>query len=133
MEKEIFDYFKPREISMWKGLALSFLRGGIMLTRTWLLILFLTESIKFLPALSILGFSSLAVLIPIPASLGSHELIQIFAFNGFGLKTGTAAAFTMIIRGAELILASAGIIILFHAGLELLKNALFKNNQKQNL
>ncbi len=130
MEKEIFDYFKLNKLPVWKGLMFSFLRGGVMLLRTWLLVLFLVKGLSFLPALSLLGFSYLAVMIPIPASLGSHELIQIFAFNSFGLKTGVAAAFTMTIRGAELIIALTGIIVLFHAGLELLKNTLFKNNRR---
>lgn len=133
VEKEIFDYFKPKEISMWKGFSLSFLRGGVMFARAWLLVSFLAEGLKFLPALSILSFSYLAAMVPIPASLGSHELIQIFAFNSFGLKTGIAAAFTLIIRGAELALALTGIAVLFHAGLALLKNTLFKSNQEQTL
>ncbi|MFH1657437.1 MAG: lysylphosphatidylglycerol synthase transmembrane domain-containing protein [bacterium] len=129
VEKEIFDFFKPREASMWKGFALSFLRGGVMFLRNWLLILFLAKNIGFWPSLSILGFSYLAATIPIPAALGSHELIQFFAFNGLGLKIGTAAAFTMIIRGAEVIVSLTGIVILFHTGLEILRKNLFVNNK----
>lgn len=129
VEKEIFNFFKPKERPMWKGFAISFLRGGVMLLRNWLLILFLAKNIGFWPVLSVLGFSYLAVIIPIPMSLGSHEFIQIYAFNGLGLSSGTAAAFTMIIRGAEVILALAGIAIFFHTGLEILRKTLFTNDK----
>ena len=63
-------------------------------------------------------------MIPLPTSLGSHEAIQTFAFNSLGLGASTAAAFTMIIRGAELIFALAGIAFFLRLGIGLLKKAL---------
>ena len=97
-----------------------------MYFRTWLLIIFLGKSLGALPALSILGFTYLAAMIPIPTALGSHEAIQTFAFNSLGLGASTATAFTMIIRGAELLIALAGVTILLRLGISLLKNNLFK-------
>jgi uncharacterized protein (TIRG00374 family) len=125
-EKEIFNFFKPKRILMWKAVGIAFLRALVMYFRAWLLILFLGKSIGALPALSILGFTYLAVMIPIPTALGSHEAIQTFAFNSLGLGASTATAFTMIIRVAELVVALAGVIILFRLGVILIKNALFK-------
>jgi len=127
VETEIFNFFKPKKKSMWKGFGLSFLRAGAMYLRAWLLILFLGKEISALPALSILGFTYLAAMIPIPTALGSHEAIQTFAFNSLGLGLSAAAAFTMIIRGAELIIALVGIVILYRLGVGLVKNTLFKN------
>lgn len=126
IEKEIFNFFRSKKLLMWKAFLLSFFRATIMFLRTWLLIIFLGKSIGGLPALSILGFTYLAVMIPIPTALGSHEAIQIFAFNSLGLGASTATAFTMIIRGAELIIALIGIIILFRLGIILIKNTVFK-------
>ena len=126
-EKEIFNFFKPKKKSMWRGLGLSFLRAAAMYLRAWLLILFLGKSISALPALSILGFTYLAAMIPIPTALGSHEAIQIFAFNSLGLGFSMATAFTMIIRGAELIVALVGIVILYRLGIGLIRYTLFKN------
>ena len=105
-----------------------------MLLRTWLLIGFLGKSIGVLPALSILGFTYLAVMIPIPAALGSHEVIQTFAFSSLDLGAAAATAFTMIIRGAELIVALFGIAILFRLGIFLIKDTFFKkiNNFAKN-
>ena len=131
IEKEIFNFFKPRQKLMWKGVGLSFLRAAVMYVRTWLLIVFLLgKGIGILPALSVLGFSYLAVMIPIPAALGSHEAIQTFAFNSLGLGASSATAFTMIIRGAETIIALMGIMLLFKFGLGFIYTKL--NNLKPN-
>ena len=130
VETEIFNFFKPKKKSMWRGFGLSFLRAGAMYLRAWLLILFLGKEISALPALSILGFTYLAAMIPIPTALGSHEAIQTFAFSSLGLGLSAATAFTMIIRGAELIIALVGIIILYRLGIGLIRNTLFKRAEK---
>jgi len=126
VEKEIFNFFKIKKIEMWKVFGITLLRTAVMYLRAWVLIIFLGKKIGFVTAVAILGFTYLAVLIPIPTSLGSHEVIQIFAFDSLGLGVSTATAFTMIIRGAELIIALTGVVILFRLGLILLKNIFFK-------
>jgi len=124
IEEEIFDFFKPKKKSMWKSFGLSFFRAAVMYLRAWLLIIFLGKEVSALSALSILGFNYLAVMIPIPAALGSHEAIQVFAFDSLGWGFSAATVFTMIIRGAELIMALVGLAILFRLGFVLLKNNL---------
>lgn len=126
IEKEFFRFFKTSKKAMWKMFFLSFLRAGVMYVRTWFLILFLGKTITALPVLSVLGFTYLAVMIPIPAALGSHEAIQAFAFNSLFLGVSTSTAFTMIIRCADLLLAIFGVLILFRLGVILIKNILFK-------
>lgn len=126
IEKESFNFFKPKKKAMWESFGLSFLRAGIMLLRTWILILFFGKHISLESALSILSFSYLVTIIPIPASIGSHEAVQAFAFNSLGMGAGVGTAFTMVLRGAELILVFLGVIILFPLGLKLLKITIFK-------
>ena len=70
IEKEIFNFFKIRNIQFWKVFALAFLEEGVMLLRIWILLSFLGQNINFLAALAISGFYYLATMIPIPASLG---------------------------------------------------------------
>ena len=101
-----------------------------MYLRVWLLIEFLGQKPRFLPVLSVLGFSYLAAMVPIPTALGSHEAIQIFAFGGLGWGVSVATAFTTIIRGAELILALTGIIISFRLAILLFKNNLVNKMEK---
>jgi len=129
VEKEIFKFFKPKNKLMWQGFALSFLRTGIAWLRAWVLIIFLVGNVGIWPALSVLGFNYLAIMIPIPTALGSHEAVQAFAFDAMGPGAGIGTAFTMIIRGAELVLALMGIIILFKLGIGLLETTLFKKIQ----
>jgi len=126
VEKEIFNFFHFKKAPMWNAIFLSFLRTSIMYARAWILIFFLGKNINALTALSILGFSYLATIIPIPTALGSHEAIQTFAFSYLNLGFSIATAFTMIIRGADLIIALTGIIFLFHFSIIIIKNRIFK-------
>jgi hypothetical protein len=66
-------------------------------------------------------------MIPIPAALGSHEAIQTLAFSALNLDAN-ATAFTMIVRGAEIIVSLFGVIILFSFGVGFAKKILFKDN-----
>jgi len=129
-EKEIFKFLNPRKSFLWKAVGFTFLRTGAALARVWLLIFFLREAVGPLPAISVLGFYYFAMLIPIPATIGSHEAVQIFTFSSLKLGGGLATAFTMIIRGADIILALIGIMVLFKLGMGLLRTTLFKKNRK---
>lgn len=132
IEKEISDFFRFQNKSMWRSLGLSFLRGFLMYLRTWFLIIFLGKQISATVSLSILGFTYLAAMIPIPTALGSHEAIQAFAFKSFGLGVSSAAAFTMIIRTAELLFALIGLILLIQTGAIFLQDLIFKAIEKFN-
>ena len=126
-EKEIFDFFRYSPAAVLKTFSLSFAKVTAAYFRAWLLILFLGKGISGLSVLAVLGFSYLALMIPIPAALGSHEALQIFAFNSLDFSVSAATAFTMIVRGAELLTALAGLIILFRLGIGLISN-LTQNN-----
>lgn len=125
-EKEIFRYFKPKKKIMWQGFGLSFLLELILLTRTFLLILFLGKNISIFSAVSVVAFSSLALVLPIPAALGSHDAVQSFVFTALGLGAGTGAAFVLVIRGAELIAAMIGLFFFFKFGVQFLQSFLLK-------
>ena len=131
IEKEIFTFFKPKKAHFWKGFGLAFLEEVIMFLRTFLLVSFLGKNISPLSTLSINGFLYLATMIPIPASIGSHDVVQAFSFDALGFGAGTGVVFTLIIRGAETILALFGLLILFRLGLNLLKITLFKNKNHE--
>ncbi len=129
-EKEVFDFFRWENKKLQKTFILSFLRAGAMFLRTWVLVIFLGKNIGLLSSLSILGFTYLAAMIPIPAALGSHEAIQSFAFISLGLNVSAATVFTMIIRAAELLFALAGLVIVLKTGVVFIKNLFFKKIEK---
>ena len=126
IEKDIFSYFKLRKLAFWQGFGLALLRTVITWARCWVLILFLGKFIAFLPSISVLAFSYIAMLIPIPADLGAHEAIQVFTFTSLGLGAGTATAFAMIIRATELVMAFIGVFFFFKIGINVLQNVLFR-------
>jgi len=132
VEHEIFNFFKIKNRYMWKGFGLTFLEKLVKLLRTWLLILFLGKKISLLPVVSILGFSYLAMMIPIPANLGSHEAVQALVFNSLGLGANIGAVFTMISRGAELIFVLLGAFFFFRLGARLLGDSFLKKNNNPN-
>ncbi len=125
-EKEIFTFFKSRKRALFVASLLAFARVAVTWLRCWVLIIFLGESVAPLSALAILGFYYFVFMIPIPMALGSHEVIQTFAFGALGLGAGAAPAFTMIQRAAELFLALMGMVIFFRFGVDLLKTLIFR-------
>lgn len=130
IEKEIFNFFNFRKASFWKGIFLGFVGEIFFLLRVWFLVNFFGRNINLLSTISILGFSYLAMLIPIPAVLGIHEGVQTFVFESLKLGVGLGTAFTLVIRGADTILALIGIFISFRLGSGLLGKALLKNERK---
>jgi len=125
-EKEMFSFFKKKNSAVGKVFLISSLRAGLMLARTWLLVLFLGSNISLLSSLSVLGFTYLAVMVPIPTALGTHEAIQTFAFRSLGISSSAATVFTMIIRGAESLFAFLGLGIFLKIGIKHLKKLFFR-------
>ncbi len=133
VEGEIFNFFQLNNPSFLKGALLSLLRALAMQFRGWILIIFLGFNIGFWPSLSILGFTYTSSLIPIPATLGSHEVIQVFAFTALGMGASTATAFTMIIRAAEIIVSTLGLVFIIRTGFNLVGGKFLNYNEdKQN-
>lgn len=119
LEQDVLGFFYWKNRWLRIGFALSLLRSGIAFARTIVLIFFLTNTIELLPALSILGFYYIALLLPISALLGSHDALQAFAFQAFGLQPSGGAAFALIIRGVEFLVAIVGLIIVSVTGTRL--------------
>lgn len=128
--QEVFSFFDIENVAMWKALELSFIRMILMFLRSFLLLIFLNQNINVWFAFSILSFHLLAVMIPIPASLGSHEAFQIFAFNALGLSVTAATAFTLITRSVEFLVSIIGLVFLFKLAIELSKETLFEKMDK---
>ena len=121
MEQEMFQFFHWNNPVLWKGLALSFLKSGVAFARAWLLVALLSKAIGPLTAFSVLAFQYIALIVPIPASLGAHDALQAFAFGAAGLGSSTGAAFAFLIRAIELVAALMGIFLLARIGIMLLR------------
>lgn len=124
-EQEVFRFFQLRNSFFWKGICFSLGKSFLGIVRVWTLIIFFGKGFAALSGITIQGFYYLAVLVPIPAALGSHEALQAVAFEAFGLGAGTGAAFALLVRAVEALFAVAGLALLFHFGLRFFKNMIF--------
>jgi len=122
IEQDIFDFFEPKKPIFWKVVGLAFLRVAVIGLRSWILVLFLGQFLTFFSIFPIMAFYFMALYIPVPAMLGTHEIAQTFAFGSLGVEAGLAAAFTMIQRGAELLFAFIGLLIFFKLGFSLIRS-----------
>ncbi|MDD5555542.1 MAG: lysylphosphatidylglycerol synthase transmembrane domain-containing protein [Candidatus Pacebacteria bacterium] len=134
VENMVFNFFRPQNKALYKGFLISLFRAAVMQLRVWLLIWFLGANIGFFNSFAILGFSYVSGMVPIPTSLGSHEAIQAAAFLSIGLTASLAAAFALIIRAAEVLISSFGLIYIIKTGFNLMSNKFFlsKNEDKQD-
>lgn len=116
VEEEVFQFFRPSNKIMWLGLLLTILKNIIGWLRYLLLIFFLGKGIVVGKALSAVAFSHIIYFVPIPGGLGIHEAMQTFTFSSLGMGADTGVAFTLIVRGVELITVASGIVLLIHWG-----------------
>ncbi len=130
-EKETFAFFNHKDINFWKILGIAFLEELIILFRIFLMVDFFGKKIIFLSAIPISGFAYLATMIPIPASLGINDAVQIVVFSSLGLGASLGAAFVLIIRGIEVILALTGTFLLFRFGIKLFGGVIAQDEVKE--
>lgn len=119
-EKKVFLFFDFKKSSMWKGLGLTFSKIFLVFVRCWFLLFFLVGEVNILIALAILFFVHLSYIFPLPAKIGSSEIAQAFAFGCLGLGTATGITFSFILRGAEVLVALFGLIMLVKLGIKFL-------------
>ena len=126
LEREVFRFFTFRNPRFWEGLMWSVIKNLFALARVWLLVIFLGKTLGLLPILSILSFFYISMLIPIPAALGIHDAFQAFVFGALGVGASTGAAFALILRAAEFLLAIIGIVLIIPLGITFIKNRFFE-------
>lgn len=129
-EKILFDYFNIKNLNLWKGYLLSIIKILVMLFRVWLIIFFLGSILNFSESLSVLGFSFLSTLIPVPATFGVHELIQAFAFENLDIGLKISTAFTMALRAGDVIVSVLGFVLFFKVGYGFLRNKFLKDEKR---
>lgn len=112
IEKLVFDFFGLKRTAFWKCLVISFLRVGLNLLSIWFLIIFLGKRLDFLKTLSLMSFSIITAMMPIPVKLGSYEAVQGAAFKALDLGAGRGVSFAMLGRGVETAVALIGIVFL---------------------
>jgi len=111
-EKEIVGFFKMPKKIIFQVVFLAALEVAFVLGACWLIIFFMGQTLEISKLFAIKSIVDLSYIVPFPAALGSLEISQAFVFQvlGFGLVTGVA--FSLILRGLNLIIAFFGLCIL---------------------
>ncbi len=123
---DVCSFFYERKKLFWKICFVSFLRYFTIFVRTGLLLYFLIGNLNIFLTASIMFFVYTSYLIPTPASIGTLEAAQVFAFNSLGLLDTTGITFSIILRSAELFVCLLGILLLLKFGFFLFFNIIKK-------
>jgi len=126
-EEEVFNFFEKDNINVKKAVVISFLKGTILWLRSFGIIYFLGIKISAIQSLIVVAFTNLAYLFPMPAAIGSHEVLQIFSFSKLGFVVGGAVAFTLILRAFDLLVGLIGLFIAFKFGASRMKEMILNN------
>lgn len=129
-EEEISYFFRNCKKALLASIALSLVKGGLMIARYWIIILYLGGVIGFSQALAIVGTTFLIYFLPIPAALGIHEVSQAFIFELFGLGMSLGIASSVTLRCTELLMALVGIIVLVYFGWGILREKLARSTNR---
>lgn len=121
-EKRVFRFFQLRNLAFWQGMVLASAESVVGIARAWAILHFFGKGLALAPGVAAQAFYYLALLVPVPAALGSHEALQAAGFEAFGLEAGTGAAFALLVRAAEMLFAIAGLAVLLHFSLRFFKN-----------
>ena len=110
-EKEAFRFFNTRHRDFRKAIGFSVLQYFFCFLQATFLIYFLTGRWTINGGLIAQAFSGLSSFLMLPASIGSLEIVEGFAFQALGLSLSLAVIFSLIWRGLRLLVCVWGGII----------------------
>lgn len=118
VEGEFHVFFSPENRTRIIGiLKLVILKYAVLWLRNVFLLYYLLDVFSLGGGVITLGFSYIAYSFPTPAALGVHEGLLSLVFAGMGLGAGHGAVFSLLLRGVDVIIMSAGIFFFLRWGL----------------
>lgn len=118
IEEEFFRFFSRGNAHyVMRVFKVMILKYAFSLLRNVFLIYYLHGTLSVVGSIITLGFSHLSYSIPIPAALGVQEGALSIVFAGIGLGAGLGTAFALLLRGADTIVTSIGLLFLLRWGL----------------
>ena len=114
IEQEISYFFRKQKPKFIIACLFGIAEILLLIFTYWLIAIFLNNYLSVWEVISINALINFVAIIPIPASLGSFEWMQVFIFSVFGLGPHAGVAFALIVRFGMLLIAGLGIILLIH-------------------
>jgi len=118
-EKEVINFLSLKKKAFWQVFGISFLRFVVLFFRAAVLVLFLGGGTNLVRSFAIYGINNLALISPIPATIGTLEATGILSFDTLGLGKAAGTIFAMVLRDADVLMSLIGIIFLVVFSLKL--------------
>ncbi len=112
-EKEMVSFLRQRPVLLLQILGLSVLFWIGLIFEYWLAVRFLGQRLSLLQIIAAIGAARIAILLPIPAGLGTLEASQVLIFQTLGISPAVGLSLSLLIRARDL---SFGLIGLALAG-----------------
>lgn len=113
VRKEISLFFRKENFETLVSIVgFSLLRSFSLLFLSFFIVLFLGYPLPLPSVWALFGPTFASLETPISADLGSHDVTSAFVFEALGFKRGTGVAYALVFRGANLVLAAAGLSFL---------------------
>ena len=126
IEEETAKFFSQKR-KFFKILSLSFLELAFTLFAFWVIVKTIENCfIEGGKVLAIGALLQLSYIFPAPAALGSLEVSQTYGFPVVGLLSSHGLAFTLILRGVNIIIVIFGMILFLWFELRLWKNRILE-------
>ena len=116
-------FFRGKREVMWKGGILTLFKQVVQLSRNITIFYFLGKGLRLVEPLISLSTLYLGFAIPIPASIGIQETFQGIIFSVLGFTAEEGVTFSFIIRVADIIVVTIGVVILMKYGFRLITKA----------
>ncbi len=120
-EKRIFDFLTENKKDFIKGLGLSLIKYSLIFLRVMVILYFFGFGFNIVNSASVYGFFNFCSIIPLPALLGSLEIVEGGVFKALGMGANFGIAFAFLIRGVELILVFIGLILILRFSVKVIK------------
>jgi uncharacterized protein (TIRG00374 family) len=118
IENEFFKFFSAANRKQNIGVAkILLVKYAFILLRNLFLIYYLQGVFSLTGSIITAGFSHISYALPIPAALGVQEGALSLVFAGLGASAGLGIAFALLLRAADSIVASIGLLFLLRWGL----------------
>lgn len=107
-EEEGLRFFNSRRHDFWRAIGFEAMAYFLYFLQAFFLIYFLAGRWTMIGGIITQSFSSLGAIMLFPASIGSLEMMEGFAFQAMGLSLGLALTFSLIWRGTRLLICLFG-------------------------
>ncbi|MCD6270204.1 flippase-like domain-containing protein [bacterium] len=125
-ERKIMRFFMPNKLAFWKVIGLTSLKYFLFYLRIAFLFAFLKGSFSLSGSLALYGIINMALIVPLPATMGSLDFAGVFVFKSLSLNPAFGVVFSIALRSADIFISVLGFIFLIKYWIDVFGQKLLK-------